>query len=138
MSHLGKKVQFSSVQLLSRVRLFTTPWIAACQTSLSVTNSWSSIRLFLLLKSHNIWACFYFIVWYYLWLFIVARYPEKKSMDWPLTRIVYLKYHNCDKVTVLYHHGVRTCTSGHMIFWLLHPVNQPHILFDFSQLVYWR
>ena len=33
-------VQFSSVQLLSHVRLFATPWIAACQASLSITNSW--------------------------------------------------------------------------------------------------
>ena len=32
--------QFSSVQLLSHVRLFATPWIAACQDSLSITNSW--------------------------------------------------------------------------------------------------
>ena len=31
--------QFSSVQLLSRVRLFATPWTAACQASLSITNS---------------------------------------------------------------------------------------------------
>ena len=37
--------QFSSVQLLSRVRLFATPWIAACQASLSNTNSQSSPRL---------------------------------------------------------------------------------------------
>ena len=29
----------SSVQSLSRVRLFSTPWTAACQSSLSVTNS---------------------------------------------------------------------------------------------------
>ena len=33
--------QFSSVQLLSRVQLFATPWTAACQASLSITNSWS-------------------------------------------------------------------------------------------------
>ena len=32
---------FSSVQLLSRVWLFVTPWTAACQASLSITNSWS-------------------------------------------------------------------------------------------------
>jgi len=38
-------VQFSSVQSLSRVRLFVTPWIAACQASLSITNSRSSCRL---------------------------------------------------------------------------------------------
>ena len=38
-------VQFSSVQSLSRVRLFATPWIAACQASLSITNSGSSLKL---------------------------------------------------------------------------------------------
>ena len=32
---------FSSVQLLSRVRLFATRWTAACQASLFITNSWS-------------------------------------------------------------------------------------------------
>ena len=36
---------FSSVQLLSHVRLFTTPWIAARQASLSITNSQSSLKL---------------------------------------------------------------------------------------------
>ena len=36
---------FSSVQLLSRVRLFATPWIAARHASLSITNSRSSLRL---------------------------------------------------------------------------------------------
>ena len=34
-------IQFSSVQLLSHVQLFATLWIAACQASLSITNSWS-------------------------------------------------------------------------------------------------
>ena len=37
--------QFSSVQSLSRVGLFATPWIAAHQASLSITNSQSSLRL---------------------------------------------------------------------------------------------
>ena len=37
--------QFSSVQSLSRVRLFATPWITARQASLSITNSRSSLRL---------------------------------------------------------------------------------------------
>ena len=36
---------FSSVQSLSCVRLFATPWIAARQASLSITNSRSSLRL---------------------------------------------------------------------------------------------
>ena len=38
-------VQFNSVQSLSHVRFFTTPWTAACQASLSITNSWSSLKL---------------------------------------------------------------------------------------------
>ena len=37
--------QFSSVQSLSRVRLFVTPWIAARQASLSFTNSQSLLKL---------------------------------------------------------------------------------------------
>ena len=39
------RFQFSTVQSLSRVQLFATPWIAACQASLSITNSWSSLKL---------------------------------------------------------------------------------------------
>ena len=39
------KFIISSVQLLSRVRLFVTPWIAARQACLSITNSRSSLRL---------------------------------------------------------------------------------------------
>ena len=35
----------SSVQSLSHVQLFVTPWAAACQASLSITNSWSLLRL---------------------------------------------------------------------------------------------
>ena len=39
------QVQFSSVQSLSHVWLFATPWIAACQASLSITNSQSLLKL---------------------------------------------------------------------------------------------
>ena len=39
------QVQFSSLQLLSRVPLFATPWIAAHQASLSITNTQSSLKL---------------------------------------------------------------------------------------------
>ena len=37
-------VQFSSVQSLSRVQLFATPWTAVPQASLSITNSWSLLK----------------------------------------------------------------------------------------------
>ena len=53
--------QFSSVQPLSRVRLFSTPWIAACQASLSITNSWNSLKLMsiesVMPSSHLILCC---------------------------------------------------------------------------------
>ena len=41
LSLLSVLIVFSSVQLLSHVRLFATPWPAACQASLSITNSLS-------------------------------------------------------------------------------------------------
>ena len=42
--------KFSSVQLLSRVQLFVTPWAAECQASLPITNSWSLLK-FMPIKS---------------------------------------------------------------------------------------
>ena len=41
----ASSVQFSSVQSFSHVQLFATPWIAACQASLSITNSQSPPKL---------------------------------------------------------------------------------------------
>ena len=52
--------QFSSVQSLNRVRLFATPWIAAYQASLSITNSQSSLKLMpieLVLPSSHLILC---------------------------------------------------------------------------------
>ena len=43
-SYLSKYHQFSSGQLLSHVRFFETPWTAARQSSLSMTNSQSSLK----------------------------------------------------------------------------------------------
>ena len=41
----GGTTPSQSVQLLSRVQLFATPWTAAHQASLSITNSWSLLKL---------------------------------------------------------------------------------------------
>ena len=43
--NMQKLTQFSSVQSLNRVWLFATPLTAACQASLSITNSWSLHKL---------------------------------------------------------------------------------------------
>ena len=54
-------IQFSSAESLSRVWLFATPWIAAHQASLSITNSWSSPKLMcielVMPSSHLILCC---------------------------------------------------------------------------------
>ena len=54
-------VQFSSIQLLSCVRLIATIWITAHQASLSIINSWSSPKLMcielVMASSHLILCC---------------------------------------------------------------------------------
>ena len=55
------KVQFSSAQSLSRVRLFATPWTTACRASLYITSSWSLLKLMsiesLMPSNHHILCC---------------------------------------------------------------------------------
>ena len=54
-------ILYDSVQLFSRVRLFAPPWKAACQASLSITNSWSLLKLMsiksVMPSSHLILCC---------------------------------------------------------------------------------
>ena len=53
-------IQFSSIQLLSRIRLFVTPWTTAHQASLSITNSWSLLKLMsieLVMPSNHLILC---------------------------------------------------------------------------------
>ena len=51
----------SSVQSLSCVRLFATPWTAACQDPLSISNSWSLLKLMsiesVVPSNHHILCC---------------------------------------------------------------------------------
>ena len=57
---LTTKYQFSSVHLLSHVGLFATPWTTAHQASLSITNSWSLLKLMsieLVMPSNHLILC---------------------------------------------------------------------------------
>ena len=59
-SWLLMSLQFSSVQLLSGVSLFATPWTAAHQASLSITNSQSFLKLMsikLVMPSNHLVLC---------------------------------------------------------------------------------
>ena len=52
--------QVSSVQSISRVQLFATPWTAAHQASLSITSSWSLLKLMsieLVMPSNHLILC---------------------------------------------------------------------------------
>ena len=62
---------FSSVQSLSHVRLFATPWTAACQASLSITNSRSLLKLMFIesvMPSNHLILC-------HLLLFLPSIFP---------------------------------------------------------------
>ena len=53
-------IWFSSVQSLSRVWVFATPWISACQVSLSITNSRNLLKLISIesvMPSHHLILC---------------------------------------------------------------------------------
>ena len=59
------KTLFSSVQSLSHVRLFATPWIAPCQASPSITNSRSLLKLKsieLVMPSNHLILCHSFLL----------------------------------------------------------------------------
>ena len=57
---MGEYTKCCVVQSLSHVRLFVTPWTAACQASLSITNSWSLLKLMsieLVMPSNHLIIC---------------------------------------------------------------------------------
>ena len=56
----GKQLRFSPVQSLSCAQFFATPWTAACQASLSITNSWSLLKftsIELVMPSNHLVLC---------------------------------------------------------------------------------
>ena len=97
--------EFRSVQSLSRVWLFATPWIAAHQASLSITNSRSSLRLTsiesVMPSSHLILCCPLFLLppirpsirvfsnestlcmrWPKYWSFTLTSFLPKNTQGW--------------------------------------------------------
>ena len=65
-------MEFSSVQLISRVRPFTTPWTIAHKASLSINNSWSLLKLMpieLVMPSNH-------LILYHLLLLLPSIFPS--------------------------------------------------------------
>ena len=69
--------QFSSVQSLSQVRLFVTPWTAAHQASLSITNSQSLPKL---MSSESVMPSNHLILYHPL-LFLPSVFPTSGSFQ---------------------------------------------------------
>ena len=109
--------QFSSVQSPSCVRLFATPWTAACQASLSIANSQSLIKL-MSIDSHI--GCGYdFVATYatsYTWKLLLMAFPKSEnrhskrtltflppgsiaSPGYSLKHHLYRKHHECQGAT---------------------------------------
>ena len=77
-----KVPQIRSDQLLSRVRLFATPWITACQASLSLTNSQSSLRL---TSIESVMPSSHLILCRPLLLPSPVHFPRNSCCSWLLT-----------------------------------------------------
>ena len=94
-------MQFSSVQSLSRVRLFATPWIAACQASLSITTSRSSLKLTWTTIWYNNFTCGYIkrytppclLQHYSQWPRYVNNLSAHQSMNKEVVRYIYTHTH---------------------------------------------
>ena len=84
---IKQKHKFSSVQLLSSVRLFVTPWIAAGPASLSITNSWSLFKLMSIesvMSSNRLILCHPLLLSPLIFLSIRAFSNESTlHMKWP-------------------------------------------------------
>ena len=118
----------SSVQLFSRVQLFVTPWTAARQASLSITNSWSLLKLMStesVMLSNHLTLCHPLLLppsiflsirvfsnesvlhirWPKYWSFSFSISPSKEysglisfGMDW-----LSLLQHHSSKASILWH-----------------------------------
>ena len=83
---VGLSVQFSSVQSLSRVQLFVTPWTAAGQTSLSITSSWNLLKLVsikLVMPSNHLILCRPLLLLPSIFPSIRVFQNESLLMRWP-------------------------------------------------------
>ena len=127
-----KGPQFRAVQLLSHVQLFATPWTAARHTFLSITNSWSLLKLMsikTLIPSNHLTLChplllppsiFPSIRAFYnksvllikrpkYWSFSFSISPSKNIQDWsPLGWTGWLSLQSKGLSSLLQHHSSKT------------------------------
>ena len=131
-----ESAQFSSIQSLSHVQLFAAPWTAACQASLSITNSWSLLRLMsiesVMPSNHLILCCpllllpsvfpsirvfssesVLHIKWPKYWSFSFSISPSNEDSGFPLGWTGWISLQSKGLSRVLQHHN-----SKASILWL--------------------
>ena len=146
-------LSFSSVQFLSRVWLFATPWTAACQASLSPTlgahsnscaPSWwchpiisSSVMFFSFLHhqglqsfpsirvlSHESVLC---IRWPKYWSFSFSISPSNNTQDWfPLGLTGLISLQSKGLSSLLQHHSSKASSFQHSAFFIV-PLSHPYM-----------
>ena len=92
---INKFSQFSSVQSLSHVRLFATPWTAAHQASLSIINSRSSLKLMSIgsvIPSSHLILCHPLLL-----LLSISPSIRVFSNESTLHKVLELQYHSCQR-----------------------------------------
>ena len=142
--------QFSSVQSLSRVKLFATPWITSHQASLSITNSRSSLRLISIesaMASSHLILCRPFLLlppippsirvfssestlcirWPNYWSFSFSIIPSKEIPGLISFRMDWLDLHTVQGIlkSLLQHHSSKASILRHSAFFtvqLSHPL----------------
>ena len=135
---------FSSGHLLSRVRLFVTPWTAQCQASLSITNSWSLLKLMSIesvMPSNHLILCHPFLLlpsifpsirvfsnksvlcirWPKYWSFSFTISPSNEYSEVISFRIDWLDLLAVQGTlkSLLQHHSSKASVLGHSSFFMI-------------------
>ena len=136
--------QFSSVQSLSRVRLFVVLWTAACQASLSITNSWSLLKLMSIesvMPSNHLILCHPLLLlpsifpsirvfssesvlcirWLKYWSFSFSISPSNEYSGLISFRIEWLDLHAVQEIlkSLLQHHSSKASILRHSAFFIV-------------------
>ena len=142
-------VQFSSVQSLSHLWLFVTPWATVCQASLSITNSQSSPKLMciesVMMPSSHLILCRPLLLlppippsirvfsnestlrmrWPKYWSFSFSISPSNEHQGWsPLGWTGWISLQSEELSSLLQHHGSKASIpwrSAFFIVQLSHP-----------------
>ena len=143
----GRKLSISSVQLLSHVPLFATPWTAASQASLSIANSQSLLKLMsiqLVMPSNHLILCCPLLLpsifpiigvfshksalcirWPKYWSFVSGSVLPMNIQDWfPLGLIGLISLQSKKLLSLFQQHSSKASILWHSVFFtvqLSHP-----------------